>query len=131
MTIQFHIDDLKLSHMDQDALDEVVNQLNNVFRTKKELAGTKGDTHKYLGLTIDFSEKGQVIFTMYDYTEDIIGTAPSDMNGTAPDLARSSLYTVDKTSPLLDADADADAAEFFYSMTARLPSAAKSAKPDI
>ena len=85
MIIQFYVDNLKLSHMDQGALDKVVRELNDVFRTsKKELAETKGNVHEYLGLTIDFSKSGHVILTMYDYIEDIIGTAPSDMNRTAP-----------------------------------------------
>ena len=33
MTIQVHIDDLEMSHMDQGALDDVVKQLNNVICT--------------------------------------------------------------------------------------------------
>ena len=64
---------------------------------------------------------------MYDYIEDIIGTPPSDMNGTVPDPARASLFTVDETSSLLDADG----ARFFHRMTARLMFAAKRARPDI
>ena len=119
MTIQFHVDNLKLSHMDQGALDKVVRELNGVFCTsKKELAETKGDVHKYLGLTIDFSKSGHVIFTMYDYIEDIIGTAPSDMNGTAPNPARASVFTVDKTSPRLSADE----AEFYSFIACQLVS---------
>ena len=72
--------------MEQWVLDDLVKQLNHVFRaSKKELAETKGNIHKYLGLTINFSGKydannpsksGQVIFTMYDYIEDIIDSAP-------------------------------------------------------
>ena len=68
--------------MNQSILDNLVRKLNNVFCTsKKELTETKGDIHEYLGLTIDFSgrydrndpnKKSQVIFTMYDYIEDII-----------------------------------------------------------
>ena len=56
MIIQFHMDDLKLSHMDQSMVNDVVKQLNDIFWTnKKELVKTKGPIHKYLGLTIDFS----------------------------------------------------------------------------
>ena len=91
---------------------------------KKELAETKGDIHKYLGLTIDFNKKGQVIFTMYDYIKDIIGIVPSK---TAPDPSRAGLFTVDETSLLLDADG----AEFFHSMTAQLLFATTIVRPDI
>ena len=92
-------------------LADLVNQLNNVFRTsKKELSETKGDIHEYLGLTINFSGRydlkhpskmGQVVFTMYNYIEDIIGSAPPDIYGMAPDPAKSKLFIVHDNSPLL------------------------------
>ena len=97
---------------------------------KKELAETKGNIHKYLGLTIDFSgrydvndpnKRGQVVFTMYDYLEDIIDSAPPDMGGIAPDPARSKLFNVHKTSPGLGTTQ----AYFFHSMTVRLVFTAK------
>ena len=106
------MDDLKCSHMDQDVLDSLVRDLNNVFRTsKKELAETKGEIHEYLGLTIDFSgrynpadpnTKYQVVFTMYEYIEDIIASVPPDMRGIAPETAKSKLFSVHETSPRLN-----------------------------
>ena len=81
--------------------------------SKKQLAETKGDVHKYLGLTIDFSKRGHVIVTMYDCIKDIIRTAPLDMNGTAPDLARAGLFMADKTSPRLNA-AEAKLAQLLF-----------------
>ena len=87
----------------------------------------KGDIHKhkYLDLTIDFSEKNQVIFAIYNYYT--IGTAPSDMNGTALDPAKADLFTIDKSLPLLNVDG----AGFFHSTTARYIFAAKQAMHDI
>ena len=77
LTIKFHVDNLKWSHLEQSIVNDLVRELNDVFCTsKKELTKTKGDIHEYLGLTIDFSgrydpddpdKKGQVVFTMYDY----------------------------------------------------------------
>ena len=64
---------------------------------------------------------------MYDYIEDIIESAPSDMNGISPDPAKSKLFTVHDTSPRLGYQQ----AEFFHCMTARLLYAAKRARPDI
>ena len=137
LTIPFHVDDLKCSHMDQAVLDNLVKELNDVFPTnKKELAETKGGIHEYLGLTIDFSgrygpddpnKKGQVVFTMYDYIEDIIASAPPDMRGIAPDTAKSKLFSVQETSPRLGT-AQAD---FFHNIPARLLFPAKRARLDI
>ena len=104
--------------------------------SKKELAKTKGDIHEYLGLTINFSGKynpeepnrtGQVVFTMFDYIEDIIASAPLDMRGIAPDPAKSKLFTVNENTPKLNTAG----ADEFHSMTARLLFAAKRARPDI
>ena len=100
--------------------------------SEKELAKTKGDIHEYLGLTINFSGRynpddpnktGQVVFTMYDYIEDIIASAPPDMRGIAPDPAGSKLFSVHESSPRLN-KAETDE---FHSMTARLLFAAKRA----
>ena len=131
------MDDLKCSHLDQEVLANLVKDLNNVFRTNKiELAETKGDIHGYLGLTIDFRGKynpdepnktGQVVFTMFDYIEDIIVSTPPDMRGIATDPAKSKLFNVHETSPRLNR-AEADE---FHSMMAQLLFAAKRARPDI
>ena len=114
-----------------------MKELNNVFRTsKKELTETKGNIHKYLGLIFDFSgrynannpkKKEQVVFTMYDYVEDIIDSTPTDMGGIAPDPVRSKLFNVHKTSPRLET-AQAD---FLHSMRSRLLFAANQAQLDI
>ena len=64
---------------------------------------------------------------MYHYIKDIIGTAPSDMNGTAPNPAWAGMFMVDKTSPRLSADE----AEFFHSLTVCLLFAARRARPYI
>ena len=129
LTVLFHVDDLKASHMEQSVLDELVQDLNNKFQTKKKkLSETKGNIHDYLGLTISYQEKHQVIFTMYDFLEDILEDAPEDMNGTnARTPAKSNLFTVDPTSKLLNVK-EADA---FHRRTARLLFAAKRARPDI
>jgi hypothetical protein len=128
ITIQFHVDDLKISHIKQSVIDDVLNDLNNTFGTnKKPLAATTGDIHDYLGITIDYSEKGKVKFTMYDYLEDIIEGMPDDMNGTAPTPASDNLFDVEEDSPPLN-EKETD---FFHRTTARLLFAAKRARPDL
>jgi hypothetical protein len=128
ITIQFHVDDLKLSHRDQSVIDQVLIDLNNKFgTTRKPLAATTGMIHDYLGITIDYSEKGKVKFTMYDYLEDILDEMPDDMNGTSPTPASDNLFDVDEDSPALN-EKESD---FFHRTTARLLFAAKRARPDL
>jgi hypothetical protein len=128
ITIQFHVDDLKISHMKQSVIDSVLDDLNKEFgTTKKPLAATTGMIHDYLGITIDYSERGKVMFTMYDYLEDILDEMPDDMNGTAPTPASDNLFDVDEDSIALN-EKESD---FFHRTTARLLFAAKRARPDL
>jgi hypothetical protein len=124
VTIQFHVDDLKISHRDQSVMDEVLLDLNNKFGiTRKPLAATTGMIHDYIGITIDYSEKGKDRFTMYDYLEDILDKMPDDMNGAAPTPASDNMFDVDEDSPALN-EKESD---FFHCTTARLLFAAKRA----
>jgi hypothetical protein len=128
VTIQFHVDDLKISHMKQSVIDDVLDDLNKKFGTsKKPLAATFGDIHDYLGITIDCSEKGKVKSAMYDYLEDVLSDMPDDMRGTSPTPASDNLFDVDEESTLLT-EKEAD---FFHRTTARLLFAAKRARPDL
>ena len=64
---------------------------------------------------------------MYDYLEDVLNKAASDMNGTAVTPASDNLFEVDTTADALDYKT----AEYFHRMTARLLFASKRARPDI
>jgi hypothetical protein len=128
ITIQFHVDDLKISHVKQSVIDSVLADLNDEYGTKKKpLSATTGHVHDYLGVTIDYSEMDKVKFTMYDYLEDILDEMPGDMNGTAPTPAIDRLFDVDDDSPQLN-EKESD---FFHRTTARLLFAAKRARPDL
>ena len=39
----------------------------------------KGLVHKYLGIAIDYLIAGKVVFTMFDYLEDMIGEAADNL----------------------------------------------------
>ena len=81
-TIQVHVDDFKLSHLQQDELNKIINALNEAFGSDGDLlTASYGTVHKYLGMTIDWTTEGVVIFTMYDYLEDILDEAPTDFDG--------------------------------------------------
>ena len=38
----------------------------------RDRAETRGRVHEYLGITIDYSLPGKVVFTMFDFLEDVI-----------------------------------------------------------
>lgn len=128
VTIQFHVDYLKISHKDQNVLDSILTNLNNKFGTKKkQLSVTRGTVHDYLGITIDYSESEKVKFIMIDYLRDIVDDMPVDMKGGARTTVRSNVFEVDTESPLLSQKR----ADFFHRISARLLFAAKRARPEI
>ena len=67
-TIQIHVDDLKLSHVQQDELNKIIDALNEVFGSDGDLlTASYGTIHEYLGVTINWTTKGMIVFTMYDF----------------------------------------------------------------
>ena len=71
-TIQFHVDDLFISHRDTEVLEEITTLLNDEFGKHKKLEPEFGPKLDYLGMQVDFSQSGTVKFTMFDYLEDIL-----------------------------------------------------------
>ena len=54
ITVQFHVDDLKVLHKDQSVLEDFLGNLRSEFGQEDELTENKGLIHKYLGITIDY-----------------------------------------------------------------------------
>ena len=78
---------------------------------------TRGKVHKDLGMSIDFSEKGNVKFTMIDYIQDMLDEQPDNMEvSEAVTAAAGHLFTVDNNRTKLS---NADATVFHH-MTAKL-----------
>ena len=50
-TIVWHVDDLKMSHIQQEVLDEIIGKLTNKYGNEKGLTIQRGRKHDYLGMT--------------------------------------------------------------------------------
>ena len=62
----------------------------------------KGLIHEYLGITIDYSIAGKVVFTMFDYLEDVIFEAADNIkNSRSYYPGNDQLFKVDDDSPRL------------------------------
>jgi Reverse transcriptase (RNA-dependent DNA polymerase) len=56
-TIIWHVDDLKISHIDPEVLSQVIKQLTEVFGIGTPLMVNRGKVHDYLGMNLDFSQE--------------------------------------------------------------------------
>ena len=84
--------------------------------------------HEYLGIIIDYLIVGNVVFTMFDYLEDVIDEAAKDLkNSRSYYPGNDQLMKVDYDSPSLSPKD----AVLFHQHVARLLFASKRARPDI
>ena len=119
---------MKVSHKEQSVSDDFFQDLRDEFGQEDELTENKGLVHEYLGITINYSIPRKVVFTMFDYLEDVIVEASEDLkNSRSYYLGNDSLMKVDEDSPKLPIK-DAD---LFHRHVARLLFAGKRARPDI
>jgi hypothetical protein len=126
-TILWHVDDLKISHVDPDVVTSVITQLEEVFGKEAPLTIRRGSVHNYLGMTVDFSKPKKLELIMSDYVKKMLADLPPDMDGESPTPASLHLFDFDPDSPnkLLDKPT----LEFFHHNVAKLLFLCKRANP--
>ncbi len=126
-TVLWHVDDLKISHIDEAVVTDVITLLEKAFGAEAPLTKTRGKIHNYLGMTLDFSTPGAVKFIMTDYVKGMLDGLPSDMDGEAATPAANHLFEVNPDPTLLDEKT----ADMFHHNVAKLLFLCKRARPDI
>jgi hypothetical protein len=134
MTICFHVDDCKLSHHKKKVMDTMIESLrqeySGIFEDGTgEMTVSRGKLHKYLGMTLDYTVRGQVKITMFDYVDKILTAfdkAETKGGGTERSAAPDSLFKVDESIAKL---AQNKAVEF-HNLVAKTLYATKQARPD-
>ena len=128
MTIGWHVDDLKMSHVSQAILEDVISKLELRYGKEAPLSITRGDIHEYLGMKIDFSEKGKVKFSMPEYIDRMIEDTPDELlKGPASTPAADHLFQVNPDAEKLDTSS----AIIFHHLTAQLLYLGKRTRPDV
>jgi hypothetical protein len=59
-TIVWHVDDLKILHLDPNAVTSIIKLIDDEFGKEAPITVTQGKIHDYLGMTLDYTEKGKV-----------------------------------------------------------------------
>ena len=126
-TILWHVDDLKISHVDANAVTGIIETITDQFGKEAPLTVTRGKVHDYLGMTLDYSEKGKVMIKMIDYAEKMLADLPEEMNGGAPTPAANHLFDVDENQTKVDEKK----AQFFHTYVAKALFLCKRARPDL
>jgi hypothetical protein len=91
-TILWHVNDVKISHVDATVTTKVIKQIKNEFGKGAPLT----IIHDHLGMTLDYSEKGKVNIKMMDDAEKMLADLPEEMSGEATTPAANHLFDVDE-----------------------------------
>ena len=126
-TIVWHVDDLKISHVDKEVVSDIITKLSNEFGKEAPLTIKRGKVHDYLGMVLDYSEPGKVKIVMEKYIEGILNEMPADMTGVSPSPAANHLFDVNPEAQKLVPEKQ----EFFHHVVAQLLFLCKRARPDI
>jgi len=127
-TIIWHVDDLKISHRESWAVDQIISLLEMEFSKEAPLTKTRGKWHDHLGMVLDFSTPGSVEISMHEYVSEIINGAPCNMEGNVPSPAATHLFTVKTKDPV---PLDGSKAQLFHHIVAKLLFLCKRSRPDI
>jgi len=97
-TIIWHVDDLKISHVEQKIVSDIIKKLEDKFGQESLLVTSQGIIVEYLGMCINYTIKGKVKISMYEYIDKMLEELPSDMNGVSTTLAPLHLFNLDDSA---------------------------------
>jgi hypothetical protein len=73
MTVSWHIDNLKISHIDPNEVTKFIEWIKEKYGSIGEVKATRGKIHEYFGMKLDYSIPGQeVTVDMQDYVTTMI-----------------------------------------------------------
>ena len=127
-TIGWHVDDLKISHIDGKVNQYILDTLQKEYGKEAPIPSTTGKIHEYVGMTIDYTKPGKVVFRMEDYIDRLIKECPDGLlkgNPTSP--AANHLFEINSECAKLSAPQ----ADEFHHLVAKLLYLAKRTRPDI
>jgi len=123
-TITWHVDDLKISHVENPVIDDILKKLGDKYG---ELTVTRGKVHDYLGMLIDYSAEGEVKIYMTNYVNDAIESFPEEITGESTSPAANHLFECDENAEKLDKEK----AESFHTAVAKCLWICKRGRPDL
>ena len=66
-TITWHVDDLKISHVDEQVVRSIIQKIQDNFGQHSELSMHIGKRHDYLGMILDFTTPGTLEIDMITF----------------------------------------------------------------
>ena len=129
MTIAWHVDDLKVTHVDSKEVDKFVEWIRDQYEDPEigKVKISRGKVHDYLGMVLDFTIPGNVQINMKKYVEKMVDDFPETLESKVTTPAALHLFNVRDNVKVLEEEH----AMLFHNLTARGLFLCKRARPDI
>jgi hypothetical protein len=92
MPVRWHVDDLMISHVNQDKILKFVKCIKDIYGDN--LAKNVGMTHDYLGMTFDYVFKREVQINTCKYLSTVVENFPEEITGVSATSAADHLFKV-------------------------------------
>ena len=126
-TIGRHVDDLKISHIDSEVVDDILNKLDERYGKESDMVTTRGKIHDYFGMTLDYNIDGKVKITMFEYIAKIIEEFPMELDGEPTSPEANHLFEIDDNGIKLKPEQK----DLFHEFVAKLVFLGKRSRPDL
>ena len=126
-TITWHVDDLKISHVEEQVVRSIIQKIQDNLGQHSELSMHIGKRHNYLGMILDFTTLGILEIDMSDYIQVIRQVTPANLRGTSMVPAAKHLFTTHPDAPKISPQEQ----EIFHHLTMQLMYLSQRGRPDI
>jgi len=123
-TIGWHVDDMKISHVNCNVVSDIINLLELEFG---KMSVTRGKEHTFLRMVVTYNDNRTASISMKGYLQEAISEFGEDCTKRAATPAKKDLFNVDINLPRLG---EAQKARF-HSIVAKLLYVCKRGRPDI
>ncbi len=66
-TIAWHFDDLKISNVEVNVVNDIINRIDQEYGQQVPLTKSQGKVHDYLGMMLDCRTPSEVVISMENY----------------------------------------------------------------
>jgi hypothetical protein len=128
-TVCWYVDDVKASHVEESVVEDLISKMQEEYGKEAPLAISLGKVMEYLGMKIDYSNAGKVVFSMREYVKNLLEECPDELlkAGTATTPAANHILNINPNATKLYKEK----AKIFHHLVAKLLYLSKRTRPDI
>lgn len=127
MMVTWHVDDVKVSHVDPNEVTKFLVYMGKIYGPKMKV--TRGKVHDYLGMDLDFSTPGTLRVSMIKYLKKVLANFPELICSISASPAADHLFDIHEDSE--SRKLPEEHAVAFHHTVAQLLFLCRRARPDI